>query len=104
LDENGFVIDFGDLHFIEDWIEENLDHGIVLCSTDPQKGLLESIQEQGLLKITWVDSASCEGIAEFLYHTFQPMVDAKTKGRAKIQCLRLEEDSKNSALFNPSSI
>ena len=104
LDDNGFVVDFGDLHFIEDWIEENLDHGIVLCSTDPQRGLLESLQEQGLLKITWVDSASCEGIAEFLYHTFQSMVNAKTKGRAKIQCLRLEEDSKNSALYNPSSI
>ena len=27
---NGFVIDFGDLHFIGDWIEEHLDHGILL--------------------------------------------------------------------------
>jgi len=102
LDSNGFVIDFGDLHFIEDWIDENLDHGIVLCSDDPEKEKLLQLAFDGLLQITWVESASCEGIARFLYETFQPMVDARTKGRAWIKSVHLKEDSKNAADYTPS--
>ena len=101
MDENGFVIDFGDLHFIEDWIDLNLDHGIVLCSDDPQKDTLQSLEDSGLLRITWVESASCEGIAKFLFEIFQPMVEKKTQGRVNIQSILLEEDSKNSARYLP---
>ena len=25
-DEHGFVVDFGELHYLADWIDENLDH------------------------------------------------------------------------------
>jgi len=97
LDENGFVIDFGDLHFIEEWILDHLDHGIALCEKDPKANDLKELESKGLLRILWVESASCEGIADFLLHTFQPMVCKKTDGRVFIKTLRLEEDSKNSA-------
>ena len=101
LDKNGFVIDFGDLHFIGDWIEEHLDHGILLCSNDPLKEDLEVLQSKQLLTIHWVESASCEGIARFLFETFDPMVREKTKDRAWLQSLHLEEDSRNSATYFP---
>ena len=103
LDVNGFVIDFGDLHFLKDWIDLNLDHGTALKKTDPLRQECEKLEEMGLLKIFWVDCASCEGIAQFLYHTFQPMIEEKTKGRVRLQSLHLEEDSKNSATFTPST-
>ena len=101
LDDNGFVIDFGDLHFLRDWIDQNLDHATALKISDPMRAEFEKLEQMGLLKILWVDSASCEGIAQFLYHTFQPMIDEKTKGRVRLQSLHLEEDSKNSATYTP---
>ena len=104
LDKNGFVIDFGDLHFIEDWIDENLDHGILLCTNDPQRAALLDLEKKGLMRINWVDSASCEGIARFLFETFQPLVRKKTKGRAWIRSLQLQEDSKNSAYYQPPDL
>ena len=103
LDVNGFVIDFGDLHFIKDWIDLNLDHATALKKTDPLRQECEKLEKMGLLKIFWVDCASCEGIAQFLYHTFQPMIEEKTIGRVRLQSLHLEEDSKNSATFTPST-
>ena len=75
--------------------------GIVLCSDDPQKDTLQSLEDSGLLRITWVESASCEGIAKFLFEIFQPMVEKKTQGRVKIQSIFLEEDGKNSARYLP---
>ena len=103
LDDNGFVIDFGDLHFIRDWIDQNLDHATALKKSDPMRAEFEKLEQMGLLKILWVDSASCEGIAQSLYHTFQPMIEQKTKGRVRIQSLHLEEDSKNSATYSPEN-
>jgi 6-pyruvoyltetrahydropterin/6-carboxytetrahydropterin synthase len=101
LDENGFIIDFGDLHFIKDWIDLNLDHATALKKSDPMREECEKLEEMGLLKILWLDSASCEGIAQFLYHIFQPMIEEKTQDRVRLQSLLLEEDSKNSATFTP---
>ena len=101
LDDNGFVIDFGDLHFIKDWIDLNLDHATALKKSDPMREECEKLEEMGLLKILWLGSASCEGIAKFLYHIFQPMIEEKTQGRVRLQSLHREEDSKNSATFTP---
>ena len=103
LDDNGFVIDFGDLHLLRDWIDQNLDHATALKKSDPMRAEFEKLEQMGLLKILWVDSASCEGIAQSLYHTFQPMIEQKTKGRVRIQSLHLEEDSKNSATYSPEN-
>ena len=103
LDDNGFVIDFGDLHFLEDWIDAHLDHGTVLCDQDPRKEELQELEKTGLLKITWVNSASCEGIAKFLFETFSPMVSDRTGGRVSLRSIHLEEDSKNSATYQPNA-
>ena len=43
LDGNGFVIDFGDLHFIENWIDEHLDHGMILSESDPREAELREL-------------------------------------------------------------
>ena len=100
---NGFVIDFGDLHFIENWIDEHLDHGMILSQSDPREAELRELEESGLLKIVWIQNASCEGIARFLFDTFGPMVTTKTEGRVSLQSIRLEEDSKNSATYHPAA-
>lgn len=103
LDENGFVIDFGDLHFIEDWIDQNLDHGMILSRNDPRTKELQKLEASGLLKVTWVENASCEGIANFLFDTFAPMVSERTNGRVSLQSIHLEEDSRNSATYQPDA-
>ncbi len=103
LDENGFVIDFGELHFIEDWIDENLDHGMILAQNDPREKELKELNASGLLKVTWVESASCEGIARFLFDTFAPMVSAQSQDRVRLHSVHLEEDSRNSATYQPGT-
>jgi hypothetical protein len=62
---------------------------------------LRNLADEGLLKIVEVSQASCEGIAEFLFFTFDQMVRKHTDNRAWIQKIHLEEDSKNSATFEP---
>ena len=102
LDDNGFVIDFGDLHFIEDWIDEHLDHATAVWENDPKLVSLNELQNEGLIKLLAVPNASCEGIARYLHNTFDPIVRKRTDGRVWIRSVYLQEDSKNSATYQTS--
>jgi 6-pyruvoyltetrahydropterin/6-carboxytetrahydropterin synthase len=99
VDPNGFVVDFGELHYLKDWIDQNLDHACVFSATDPLRSRIEEMAAAGLLKPLFIDNASCEGLARHLYETFNPMVTADTEGRAHILSIDLEEDSRNSATY-----
>ena len=101
LDSNGFVVDFGELHYLADWIDEHLDHATVVASDDPRLAELQTLADSGLLKITIVENASCEGIAKHLFDTFDPMVRENTEGRARLVAVELHEDSRNAALYRP---
>lgn len=110
LDKCGFVMDFGDLKEIKEWIAQNLDHRILLNISDP---ILESIEPaplgmpsflQDLEKvadITEVEDCSCEGLARTFHEIFDQIVSEKTGGRVHILRVKVEEDSKNSATYEP---
>ncbi len=102
LDNNGFIVDFGELHYIAEWIDENLDHATIICKKDPRIDEIRSLAKSGLLKLTEVESASCEGIAQHLFYIFDSLVRKNTGDRAWLKKILLKEDSKNSATFEPS--
>ena len=103
LDSNGFVVDFGELHYISEWIDKNLDHGTIVCTTDPLIDDIRAMAKLGLLKIVEINSASCEGIAMHLFKVFDKLDRKNTDSRAWLQKIHLQEDSKNSATFEPDS-
>ncbi len=103
LDSNGFVVDFGELHYIGDWIDQHLDHGTIICKNDPRIEDIRELAQSGLMKILEINQASCEGIAQYLFSTFDNLVRKNTLQRAWIKKIHVEEDSKNSATFKPDT-
>jgi len=98
-DQNGFVVDFGRLKFLHDWINHNLDHACVFNRDDPMREQLTTVGGDDIWKPYLVDSCSCEGLAEHLFGVFDPMVQQATNGRAFLLGVELIEDSKNSAAY-----
>ena len=47
VDPNGFVVDFGELHYLKDWIDQNLDHACVFSATDPLRSRIEEMAAEG---------------------------------------------------------
>jgi 6-pyruvoyltetrahydropterin/6-carboxytetrahydropterin synthase len=46
LDHRGMVMDFSDIkRFVSTWIDENLDHRMILCRDDPAVAALEKLGE-----------------------------------------------------------
>jgi len=97
-DVNGFVVDFGKLKYLKAWIEEHLDHALVLNADDPRReAIVESLE--GIAKPYVVANCSCEGLCRHLHGIFDPMVRKETAGRAWITAVEIEEDFKNSARY-----
>lgn len=100
-DTSGFVVDFGKLKYLKEWIDEHLDHACLFNEDDPDKDTLLG-QFGQLFKPYVLRSCSSEGLAQHLYEVFNPMVRADTKDRVWLTMVEIEEDSKNSAAFSPN--
>lgn len=99
-DENGFVVDFGKLKFLKNWIDENLDHACVFSASDPLRERLREAAPEAW-KIYIVEQCSCEGLAKHLFGVFNKMVADTTASRVRVISVEVSEDKKNTAKFTP---
>lgn len=99
-DENGFVVDFGGLKYIRQWIDKHLDHACVFNADDPMKDVLFEAAP-GVWKAVVVPNCSCEGLAEWVFKSVDPLVREHTAGRAWLLAVEVGEDSRNAAKYAP---
>ena len=97
LDDNGFVIDFGDLRDLRALLDSKFDHTLVVCADDPEMALFRSLEEKGLAKLTVVESASCEGLVKYTQKIANDFIVEKTAGRVRVYKVVCYEDTKNRA-------
>ena len=65
LDDRGMLIDFGDIKgAIRTWIDEQLDHRMILCDRDPA---LAYLKQQGEPVFTISQNPTAENIARLIY-------------------------------------
>ena len=91
------------MKYLKAFIDEHLDHACLFSKKDSQVQSLSQSEFKDLFKILWVDNASCEGIALFLYETFSQVIEAHEKGRVSIRSLKLYEDEKNFVSYIPKN-
>ncbi len=65
LDQAGMLVDFGEIkRHVQRWIDENLDHNMLLCRDDP---LLPLLLEQGERVFVMDDNPTAENIARLIF-------------------------------------
>ena len=65
LDERGMLTDFAEIkRKIQHWIDENLDHNMLLCREDP---LLPMLRERGERVFVMDSNPTAENIARLIY-------------------------------------
>lgn len=65
LDDRGMLVDFGDIkREVQRWIDENLDHNMILCREDP---LLPLLRERGERVFVMDDNPTAENIARLIF-------------------------------------
>lgn len=99
-DENGFVVDFGKLTYVKDWLTNKFDHALVLNQDDPLRlELTNTLLGLGINNVTVVPDCSCEGLAEYAALEIGTLVRQATSDRVCVVAVTLTEDSKNSATY-----
>ena len=79
LDERGMVLDFSDIKkVVSTWIDQNLDHRMILCRDDPAVSVLQQLGEPLYLVDT---NPTAENIARLIYEFTRdagfPIVEAR---------------------------
>mgnify|MGYP000990151617 CR=1 FL=1 len=65
LDSRGMLVDFSEIKLlVQNWIDEVLDHNLLLCRDDP---LLPILQERGERVFVMEDNPTAENIARLIY-------------------------------------
>ncbi|AFY61262.1 6-carboxytetrahydropterin synthase [Synechococcus sp. PCC 6312] len=100
LDQQGMVIEFGQLKLVwRAWLDQYLDHALVLCEADPFVKLLQA-SDPDLRLFTLATDPTTECLAEFLYHQASHILrDVNADPRIQVERIRIEETAVNSAEY-----
>lgn len=99
LDKMNFVVDFGKLHAVRDFLDKQFDHTLLIDMDDPQKAFFERNASAGVWDVRFVPSASAEGLAEYVLRHVNTIIAKETEGRVSVAKVVCFEDEKNSAEF-----
>ena len=95
LDDNNWVVDFGGLKALKDWLEDNFDHKLTVDKADPNMKDFLLLEEQGLAEVRVLNGVGCEKFAELVAKYLNNVVQKETNGRvsvSKVQCWQQEDN------------
>ena len=67
LDARNWVVDFGAMRPLKEFLKENFDHTMLVAMDDPFIEEFRNLRKLGLCKLIEVERTGCEGLAAFLY-------------------------------------
>lgn len=99
LDNKNWVVDFGGLKDLKQWLENNFDHKIAVAKDDPQIDKILDLQEIGLAEVVVMNGVGCEKFAEQAFHFANDLVKEQTGGRCYAVSCEVREHGANSAIY-----
>lgn len=67
LNWNKWVVDFGGLKPIKQWLHDTFDHRTIVAVDDPKKEVFQLLSDAGLINMLVIANTGCEGFADFIY-------------------------------------
>ena len=105
LDERNWVMDFGGLKELKDWLEDHFDHTIVVSKDDPEIGQLRALEKRGLAKVKVFDNVGSEKFAEEVFKQMTIIIErSKFQKKAlnptvRVKSVEVFEHDANSAIY-----
>ena len=103
LDDRNWVVDFGSLGGIKEYLQNIFDHKTVVAQDDPKLTVFEFMERERLIQLIIVDHVGCEAFAELIAKYVQRHISSSNNlfGRVKLISVEVKEHDGNSALFFP---
>lgn len=97
--ENGFVVDFGGLRAVRDWLTAHFDHTLLLDADDPLLDRFRDLERLGACRIVTYADVGMEGTAKFVHDWLDAWIRKETGGRAWVVSVEVFENQNNSAIY-----
>lgn len=97
LDENNWVVDFGGLKKIEDWLKQNFDHKTLVAIDDPMYKIFEEMNEKQVISMVPVESTGCEMFAKMAMQYASDLIGRLYGDRCWVESVTVREHGANSA-------
>lgn len=99
LDENQFVVDFGSLKSLGEWLETWFDHTCLINADDPELALFRELHAKGVVDLRVLPNVSMESSARFVWAYADNLVREATQGRAWCFAVESRENDKNAGTW-----
>jgi 6-pyruvoyltetrahydropterin/6-carboxytetrahydropterin synthase len=97
LDDRNWVVDFGGLKELKEWLKHMFDHTYLIASDDPKKGVFYELEKKGLVDLRLVDAVGCERFAEMVFDKATQIVSDQYGDRCWVDSVTVREHESNSA-------
>lgn len=101
LDNDAQVVSHDDLQTINEWLEKEWSHRILLAADDPLLDDFKTLHELGGVNINIMPEGYGPGIelsCKYVHDHVQPLSQALTSGRCWVQLVEIWEHERNSAI------
>ena len=96
LNEQNWVIDFGDLGILKKYLKEMFDHTTVIAHDDPHYETFLELDKKQMIDLRVIPNVGCEAFAEEVFNFCQSTLE---NDRVYIRSVRVFEHGSNSAVF-----
>jgi 6-pyruvoyltetrahydropterin/6-carboxytetrahydropterin synthase len=102
LSDEGWVIDFGSLKPVKEWLQENFDHTLLVAEDDPLLEHFAHLYEQDAARLLVLSHIGCEAFAQHIFEFVSAWVDTTTSSRVWCSKVVVKEHEANEVTFGPS--
>lgn len=74
LDERNWVMDFGALKDVKEYIRTMFDHKTLVAQDDPELGTMQGLDQRGLIQLMEVTDVGCEAFALMIFKAVKSAV------------------------------
>lgn len=102
LDARNWVVDFGDLKEIKNWLEEMFDHKTLVAKDDPLIEHFHVMHNHGIIDLKVVEATGCERFADMIFEYVEAWLDKNDEycfRGIKLAKVEVREHGANSAMI-----
>lgn len=97
LDEKNWVVGFGDLKELKEWLKWQFDHTLCIAKDDPHLEEFKQLAEKDLCDLRILDQVGCERFAELVFDKASEIVKNVYGDRCWVEKVTVREHESNSA-------
>ncbi len=101
LTKEGWVVDFGGLKELKQWLEYTFDHTFLVAQDDPQLAAFQRLHADGAIQLRVLPNPGMEGTAQYVYEEASKILGKLYGDRAWISLVQVSENEKNTACYLP---